>query len=266
MPLRSFAVVVVLIGLAAVPLFSQCAIVGEFHSMGPGCGSPDDGVITIYPALNSAVLTIASGHPHAMGVLYASLGPVTPFQYLGCTVYVDPAHLILALPFMTDLSGNFSVEGSLPNDPSLSGLQIIVQATIWLMGPEQGDSASSAASLTFQCMSAGGQGCTPGFWKQTQHFGSWPAQYSPNQLFSSVFADAFPGMTLLEVLETGGGGLEALGRHTVAALLDSATLGAQYGLSPTNVINMFNGVFGASSLYEMVKNFFAGLNEQGCPN
>ena len=37
------------------------------------------------------------------------------------------------------------------------------------------------------------------------------------------FDDAFPGMTLLEVLSQGGGGLNALGRHTVAALLNAAS-------------------------------------------
>src|SRR5215210_35264 len=32
----------------------------------------------------------------------------------------------------------------------------------------------------------GNEGCTPGYWKQPQHFDSWVV-YSPNQLFSSVF-------------------------------------------------------------------------------
>jgi hypothetical protein len=45
----------------------------------------------------------------------------------------------------------------------------------------------------------GGQGCTPGYWKQPHHFHSWVG-YTPGQLFSSVFVNAFPGKTLLEVL------------------------------------------------------------------
>ena len=40
------------------------------------------------------------------------------------------------------------------------------------------------------------EGCTPGYWKQPQHFDSW-VTYSPSTLFSSVFDDAFPGLTLL---------------------------------------------------------------------
>ncbi|MDH3224417.1 MAG: hypothetical protein OEO23_11935, partial [Gemmatimonadota bacterium] len=68
----------------------------------------------------------------------------------------------------------------------------------------------------------GGEGCTPGYWKQPHHFDSWTG-YDPEDLFSSAFEDAFPGMTLLEVLKQGGGGLKALGRHTVAALLNAAS-------------------------------------------
>ena len=65
----------------------------------------------------------------------------------------------------------------------------------------------------------GGEGCTPGYWKQPHHFFAWTAPYTPETLFSDVFEDAFPGQTLLEVVSLKGneGKLEALGRHTVAA-------------------------------------------------
>ncbi len=45
------------------------------------------------------------------------------------------------------------------------------------------------------------------------------APYDLTNQFSDHFDYAFPGMTLLDVLWQGGGGLKALGRHTVAALL-----------------------------------------------
>lgn len=108
----------------------------------------------------------------------------------------------------------------------------------------------------------GTQGCTPGYWKQKQHFGSWVG-YSPNAQFSSVFEDAFPGMTLLEVLSQGGGGLNALGRHTVAALLDAAS-GIDYGLEPAQVIQKFNAAY-ASGDYETLKDELASRNERTCP-
>jgi len=110
----------------------------------------------------------------------------------------------------------------------------------------------------------GSEGCTPGYWKQEQHFDSWTG-YTPNQLFSSVFENAFPGLTLLQVLEQGGGGLNALGRHTVAALLNTASPDVDYAYTdPQTVINLFNAVFPGGD-YEALKNIFAGFNELGCP-
>jgi hypothetical protein len=112
----------------------------------------------------------------------------------------------------------------------------------------------------------GGEGCTPGYWKQEHHFDSWVG-YSPNQLFSSVFENAFPGMTLLQVLEQGGGGLKALGRHTVAALLNaSAGSGVDYKYTTAEVIQKFNNAYPATGAgYEILKNDFAQENERGCP-
>ncbi len=111
---------------------------------------------------------------------------------------------------------------------------------------------------------SGGQGCTPGYWKQSQHFDSWPTQYTPGQAFSSVFANAFPGKTLLQVLGLGGGGLNALGRHTVAALLNAGKSSVSYDLATAQVISAFNAAY-ASGNYEAQKNIFANFNEQGCP-
>lgn len=110
----------------------------------------------------------------------------------------------------------------------------------------------------------GGEGCTPGYWKQEQHFDSWTSPYAPSTLFSDVFEDAFPGMTLLQVVSQGGGGLNALGRHTVAALLNSASAGVDYDVSTQGVIDAFNAVFPGGD-YEGQKNIFAGFNELGCP-
>ncbi|MGA9117560.1 MAG: SdrD B-like domain-containing protein [Bacteroidota bacterium] len=116
------------------------------------------------------------------------------------------------------------------------------------------------------CEPQGGEGCTPGYWKQSQHFSSWPAPFTPGTPFSAVFENAFPGRTLLQVLKLGGGGLNALGRHTVAALLNSASAGVSYTLTPSAVIAMFNGVYpGGGTAYETLKDVFEDYNEQGCP-
>ncbi len=110
----------------------------------------------------------------------------------------------------------------------------------------------------------GGEGCTPGYWKGSQHFDSWTAPLTPDTLFSDVFEDAFPGMTLLDVLEQGGGKLKALGRHTVAALLNAASPGVSYDLSVNDVIGGFNDVYPGDD-YETLKDIFQGFNKQGCP-
>jgi hypothetical protein len=110
----------------------------------------------------------------------------------------------------------------------------------------------------------GSEGCTPGYWKQDQHFDSWTG-YDPDQAFDTVFEDAFGDMTLLEVLSQGGGGLNALGRHTVAALLNTASPDVDTAYTnPQTVIDLFNGVYPGGD-YEGLKNIFAGYNELGCP-
>ena len=110
----------------------------------------------------------------------------------------------------------------------------------------------------------GGEGCTPGYWKQRHHFDSWTAPYTPDTPFADVFEDAFPGKTMLDVLKQGGGGLKALGRHTVAALLNAASSEVSYDLTVNEVIEAFNDVF-AGGDYEDLKDYFEGFNEQGCP-
>lgn len=111
----------------------------------------------------------------------------------------------------------------------------------------------------------GGQGCTPGYWRQEQHFGNWTAPYTPGSLFGSVFEDAFPGQTLLDAVWLRGGGLNALGRHTVAALLNAASPDVDYGMTPQEVIDAFNAVYpGSKGDYTELKDFFAARNEYGC--
>ncbi len=112
----------------------------------------------------------------------------------------------------------------------------------------------------------GGEGCTPGYWKQPQHFGSYTAPYTPGTPFADVFEDAFPGMTLVQVLAQGGGGLNALGRHTVAALLNGASPDVDSDLTDGEVIDMFNDVYpGSKDDYNDLKSVFSGFNEQMCP-
>lgn len=126
---------------------------------------------------------------------------------------------------------------------------------------ENGDGCSAI------CLIEGGDdGCTPGYWKQSHHFDSWPLPYTPDTPFGSVFEDAFPGKTLLEVLWTGGGGKRALGRHSVAALLNAASGDVDYPISTQDVIDSFNEVYpGIKRDYNEIKDGFADANEKFCP-
>jgi hypothetical protein len=110
----------------------------------------------------------------------------------------------------------------------------------------------------------GGQGCTPGFWKNST--GSWVG-YSPNQDFDAVFGvNAFnPDRTLLAALGSNGGGVNALARHATAALLNASNAGVQYDLTSTQIIAMVKAALAPGGDIEATKNKLAAFNEQGCP-
>jgi hypothetical protein len=108
------------------------------------------------------------------------------------------------------------------------------------------------------------EGCTPGFWRQEQHFDSWVG-YSPTDDFETVFGvDAsFDPHTLLDAVWLGGGGEQALARHAVAALLDSTSLD-NYAYTTTDVITMVQTAY-ATGAFEDIKDLFETANEQFCP-
>lgn len=123
-------------------------------------------------------------------------------------------------------------------------------------------------------------GCTPGYWKQAHHFGNWIGPYDPEDKFEDHFTnDAFGDKTLLQVLRQGGGGKQALGRHLVAALLNSAYFETTpqfiYNVPlwpgdtvtvPGEVIDKFNQVYpGTRRQYTRFKNRLAAANQTGCP-
>jgi len=115
----------------------------------------------------------------------------------------------------------------------------------------------------------GDEGCTPGYWKVSQHHDSWgPTGYAPNDNFDQVFGvSVFGKKTLLQVLSTGGGGEKALGRHAVAALLNAAHPDVEYGLTEAQVLivvsDALNG--GDDDVIEDLKNLLDDLNNAGCP-
>lgn len=107
-------------------------------------------------------------------------------------------------------------------------------------------------------------GCPQGFWKN--HEEAWPIP-TDTQLFSAVFEDAFPGDTLLDVVNLKGGKLNALGRQAVAAYLNATTLGDDYYLTADQVIDMFNAAYasGDKATYKTTALTFGQYNKLLCP-
>ena len=110
-------------------------------------------------------------------------------------------------------------------------------------------------------------GCTPGFWKQDQHFDKW-VSYSPDDYYEIAFeVDAsFSDVTLFEALKQGGGGDRALGRHAVAALLNASNPDIEYLYTDQEVISIVQGAY-ATGEFEAGKDLLDAANDTGtCPH
>jgi hypothetical protein len=112
----------------------------------------------------------------------------------------------------------------------------------------------------------GEEGCTPGFWKN--HLDAWVG-FSPGDSFATVFGVALPGqpadLTLEQALDLGGGGVEALARHAVAALLNAAHPEVDYPFTEAEIIALVQGAIGGTQDVETVKNMFEAANELTAP-
>ena len=118
----------------------------------------------------------------------------------------------------------------------------------------------------------GGEGLTPGFWKTHSEYGpaplaGWPETgYSPDDAWEAVFGINVPGApTLLDALNAAGGGLDALLRHSSAALLNAAQPNVDYAYTSSQVISLTRDAILSGDLnqIESVKNQFVMQNELG---
>jgi len=115
------------------------------------------------------------------------------------------------------------------------------------------------------------QGCSQGYWKQSQHFDSW-TNHSPNDSFKTTFglgptdsitlSTGGSDPTLLQALQSGGGGINHLARESVGALLN-ANAGISYPLAEADVISQFQNAFvtGDNGSYNAQADFFESLND-----
>jgi hypothetical protein len=113
-------------------------------------------------------------------------------------------------------------------------------------------------------------GCSPGYWKN--HLNAWPTSLQSTKfgtIFTAAAGTTIGNMTLIEVLNLNGGGINALGRIAVSAYLNALGIGsAHYGLTTVQVQNLVNGAITSGS-YSAVQNQLESLQDvfpRTCPN
>jgi uncharacterized repeat protein (TIGR01451 family) len=112
---------------------------------------------------------------------------------------------------------------------------------------------------------AGEEGCTPGYWKSSP--GCWEC-YSPSTLFSDVFGVSIDGNpTLMQALGAKGGGVKALARHAVAAILNACDGDIAYPMSEAQIIAQVADAINAGDKddIESLKNMLDMYNNYDCP-
>lgn len=136
---------------------------------------------------------------------------------------------------------------------------------------------SGGIDFWFQPVSGGGEGCTPGYWKN--HLDSWPPTgYSPNQTLESVFdvpdSLGYDSVSLHNALKFGGGngvqgGARILLRAAVASLLNAAHGGVDFEMSTADVIADVNAALDSGSRATMIalagELDDANNADEGCP-
>jgi hypothetical protein len=68
----------------------------------------------------------------------------------------------------------------------------------------------------------GDEGCSQGYWKN--HTNSWGPDYGPSDRYEAIF-DVHYEKTLLQALNSGGGGEAALGREVIEIVQDAYDTG-----------------------------------------
>jgi hypothetical protein len=128
---------------------------------------------------------------------------------------------------------------------------------------DPGDSGTSQADS---------EGLTPGFWKTHSRFGpapleSWPETgLDPNDDYESLFGVEVPGTPgLIDALDAKGGGVNALLRHSAAALLNAAHPNVHYPLTYAGVVQLTRDAIdsGDRDQIESLKDRFDAANNLG---
>jgi hypothetical protein len=176
---------------------------------------------------------------------------------------------------LADGDGPWSVNGHV--GPTTGQNQSIWETVDWTVSQLVINSNGDSGGVDF-CIdpgNGGGQGCTPGYWKN--HAAAWPPTgYSQGQTLESVFdvpdALGYDGTTLVGALNFGGGsgvsgGARIMLRAAVASLLNAAHNGVSFGLTAADVIAQTNAALASNNRATMIAlgGTLDDLNNGGCP-
>ena len=132
-------------------------------------------------------------------------------------------------------------------------------------------STTSTTTTTTTTTTTGGEGCTPGYWKQPQHFDSWPVPTTTTLADAGFTNTGLPaGTTLLEALSFQGGptvqdAKNILLRQAAAAYLNSLSIA--YAFTTAEVVDMVNDALASGDRDTIldVKDVLDAANNGGCP-
>lgn len=150
-------------------------------------------------------------------------------------------------------------------------------ATVTATGEYTQQNVSDTDTAWIRCepvTSGGGEGCTPGYWKQPQHFDSWPVGLTPDTSYAAIFGRTITVRTkedglvtdpnLLQALSAQGGQVNTAARHSTAAYLNSLSGGVSYDLDSNQVIANLQNSVDNSDFGDLIE-ALVSFNEQGCP-
>jgi hypothetical protein len=138
--------------------------------------------------------------------------------------------------------------------------------------------AISHYNICYQPETVGGEGCTPGYWRN--HADRWLIDDLTGSAATNLVFDEFFGVTsglgssytLGQAIWAQGGGVHALARHATAGVLnayggvpnaDGSTV--DYPLSAAQVIDMVRAAIANPDTLEETKDLLDGYNNLGCP-
>jgi hypothetical protein len=151
-------------------------------------------------------------------------------------------------------------------------LAAVVSGVGFASGETTTDSTSTSTDTTPTTTTTpppppGGEGCTPGFWKNLKQHGEfWTLD--PDAPVSSIFSaatGASGSQSLLEALENGGGGIDALLRQAVAAVLSARAPAVDYPFTEAEIVALVNAAIagGDADVIEDLKDELDAANNLG---